>query len=87
LFFAIVALGIIATLISGFYKQILSHGIGVSIVDYGFPFSWYKESWIVYPAMLVVSSYCLECFVLDTIFWSLMITILVTPIIRRKKKV
>ena len=82
----IVAFGSIATLVSGLFRQDLSHRIGVSVVGYGFPSSWYKETWIAHPIMPVVSSYCWECFALDIVFWSLVIAVPVTAIIGRKSK-
>ena len=78
----ILASGSIATLISGFYKQNLSRRLGVSITGYGFPLSWYRESWIVYPTMPVVHSFHWECFGLDIAFWSLIITIPVAIVFR-----
>jgi len=78
----IVATGSISTLISGFYKQNLSDRLGVSITGYGFPFSWYRESWIVFPIMPTVYSFHWECFALDIAFWSLIITLLAVIICR-----
>ena len=69
----IVAFGSVATLISGFYKQDLSHALGVSITGYGFPLSWYKESVIIYPHMPTHYSFSWESFALDISFWSLTI--------------
>ena len=77
------AFGAVATLISGFYKQNLSRGLGVSITGYGFPLSWYRESWIVHPIMPVVCSFHWECFALDIAFWSLIATLLVVIIYKR----
>jgi len=66
--------GSVATLISGFHKQDLSL-IGQSIFGYGFPLSWYRESWTVYPDSPVVYSFSWESFALNIAFWSLVITI------------
>jgi hypothetical protein len=79
----IIAVGSISTLISGFYEQNLSDRVGVSITGYGFPLSWYRESWIVYPTMPVVYSLHWECFALDIAFWSLIATLLIVIIYKR----
>ena len=78
----IIAIGSISTLISGFYKQNLSRSLGVSITGYGFPLSWYRESWIVHPIMPIVYSFHWECFALDIAFWSLIVTLLAVIICR-----
>lgn len=70
----ILSSGSIATLISGFYKQDLSL-IGQSITGYGFPLSWYRESYIAYPNSPTTYSFSWEIFALDTAFWSLIITV------------
>ena len=62
------ALGLVGTLISGFYEQDLSKP-GLSKIGYGFPLFWHGHSSIVYPAMPTVYWYSLESFVLDTAFW------------------
>jgi len=67
---AILSAGCIATLISGFYKQDLSI-LGQSITGYGFPLSWYRESYTVYPGSLTTCSFSWESFALDIAFWSL----------------
>lgn len=71
---AILSAGSIATLISGFYKQDLSL-LGQSITGYGFPLSWYRESYIVYPGSPTTYSFSWESFTLDIAFWSLIITV------------
>jgi len=70
----ILSSGSIATLISGFYKQDLSLP-GQSITGYGFPLSWYRESYIVYPSSPTTYSFSWQSFALDTAFWSLIITV------------
>jgi len=83
----ILASGTIATLISGFHKQNLSHSLGIDITGYGLPLSWYRESQIVYPYMPVVYSLHWECFALDIVFWSLLISIPVAFLTRRKHNI
>jgi hypothetical protein len=70
----ILSSGPIVTLISGFYKQNLSIP-GQSITGYGFPLSWQRESYIVYPGSPTTYSFSWESFALDTAFWSLIIAI------------
>jgi hypothetical protein len=70
----ILSSGSIATLVSGFYKQDLSI-LGQSITGYGFPLSWHRESYIVYPGSPTTYSFSWESFALDTVFWSLIIAI------------
>lgn len=70
----ILSSGFIATLISGSYKQDLSL-LGQSITGYGFPFSWYRESYIVYPGSPTTYSFSWEYFALDIAFWSLIIAV------------
>jgi len=77
----ILSSGSIATLISGFYKQDLSL-LGQSITGYGFPLSWYRESYIVYPDSSTTYSFSWESFALDTAFWSLIITVPVAVVFR-----
>ena len=71
---AILSAGCIATLISGFYKQDLSL-LGQSITGYGFPLSWYRESYIVYPGSPTTYSFSWESFALDITFWFLIIAV------------
>ena len=78
---SIFALGIIATLISGFYEQNLSKP-GLSKIVYGFPLSWHGHSWIVYPGMPTVYWFSLEFFLLDTAFWCLIFASLVVILFR-----
>lgn len=78
----ILASGSIATLVSGLYKQNLSHRLGVSITGYGFPLSWYRESHTVYPGSPIVYSFSWEFFALDTAFWSLIISVLIAVVFR-----
>lgn len=70
----ILSSGSIVTLISGFYKQNLSIP-GQSITGYGFPLSWHRESYIVYPGSPTTYSFSWESFALDTAFWSMIIAI------------
>ena len=79
----IIAFGSIATLISGFYRQNLSNVVGVSVIGYGFPLSWYRVSWIVHLIMPAVHSFHWECFTLDIAFWSLIATLLIVIIYKR----
>ena len=79
--FTILSAGSIATLISGFYKQDLSLP-GKSITGYGFPLSWYRESYIVYPSSSTTYSFSWESFALDTAFWSLIIAVPVEVTLR-----
>lgn len=81
---AILSAGSIATLISGFYKQDLSL-LGQSITGYGFPLSWYRESYIVYPGTPATYSFSWESFTLDITFWSLIIAVLVAVAFRWSK--
>jgi len=67
------AFGSVATLISGFYTQDLSYGIGVSVTGYGLPLSWLKKSTVIYPGEPTRYGFCLESFLLDISFWSLII--------------
>lgn len=69
-------LGLVATLISGFYEQNLSKP-GLSKIGYGFPLIWHGHSWIVYPDMPVLYWFSLELFLLDTTFWCLIFTLVV----------
>ena len=71
---AILSAGSIVTLISGFYKQDLSL-LGQSITGYGFPLSWYRESYMVYPSSPATYSFSCESFALDNAFWSLIVTV------------
>jgi len=71
---AILSAGCIVTLISGFYKQDLSL-LGQSITGYGFPLSWYRESYIVYPGSPTTYSFSWESFALDITFWFLIIAV------------
>lgn len=67
------AFGSFATLISGLCKQNLSQRLGVSITGYGFPLSWYIESYTVYPNSPIVYSFSWESFVLDILIWSVIV--------------
>lgn len=80
----IIAFGSIATLISGFYRQNLSNVVGVSVIGYGLPLSWYRVSWIVHPLMPAIHSFHWECFILDIVFWSLVMAVPVAFLTRRK---
>jgi hypothetical protein len=71
----ILALGLIATLISGFYEQNLSKP-GLSKIVYGFPLNWHGHSWIVYPDMPTVYWFSLGFFLLDTAFWCLIFALM-----------
>jgi hypothetical protein len=66
-------LGLIATFASGLYEQDLSRGVGVSRIGYGFPLSWHGHSWVVYPGNPTIYWFSLESFVLDTVFWCLIL--------------
>ncbi len=81
----IIVVGFISTVVSGVYKQNLSDRVGVSVTGYGFPLSWYRESWIVFPIMPTPKVYSLhwECFALDIAFWSLITSLLVVIIYKR----
>ena len=78
----ILAPGSTITLISGFYKQDLSQGLGVSITGYGFPSSWYKKMVIVYPGEPTHYEFSLKHFILDISFWSLITTLLAVIVYR-----
>jgi len=80
--FILVALtfGSIATLISGLYTQDLSYGLGVSVTGYGLPLSWLKESTTIYPGEPTRYGFCLQSFLLDVSFWSLIIGVSITVI-------
>ncbi len=80
----ILSIGSITTLISGFYKQDLSLP-GQSITGYGFPLSWYRESYIVYPNSPTTYSFSWETFALNLAFWSLIVTVPVAAAFRRFK--
>ena len=69
--FVSVVFGVVLSLVSGFYGRDVSGGLGVSVVGYGLPLSWYTTSWVVYPTSPVVSSYSLQSFILDTAFWTI----------------
>jgi hypothetical protein len=77
----ILSSGTIATLISGLYKQDLSV-LGQSITGYGFPLSWHRESYIIYPSSPTTYSFSGESFALDIAFWSLIITVPVAATLR-----
>jgi hypothetical protein len=68
----IITLGIIATLVSGFYEQNLSNpGPNIYEIGYGFPLVWHGHSWVVFPSGVppALYWYALNSFFLDTVFW------------------
>lgn len=65
--------GVVLALVSGFYQQNLSDRLGVSVMGYGLPLSWYTTSWVVYPTSPVLSSYSWDSFALDVAFWSFIV--------------
>lgn len=69
--FVSVVSGVVLTLVSGFCQRNLSDRIGVSVVGYGLPLSWYTMSWVVYPTSPVLSSYVWQSFAIDTTFWAI----------------
>ena len=69
--FVSVVCGVVLTLVSGFCQRNLSDRIGVSVVGYGLPLSWYTTSWVVYPTSPVLSSYVWQSFAIDTTFWAI----------------
>jgi hypothetical protein len=86
----ILASGFITTLVSGVYAQDLTRGVGASVTGFGFPLSWYKKTIITYPSNPTQHSFVLEFFVLDIVFWSLIMDFPVAVLIRwfktRKKQ-
>ena len=71
--FVAVVSGVVLTLVSGLYQRDLSGKLGVSVVGYGLPLSWYTTSWVVYPTSPVLSSCSWQSFLLDTAFWTLVV--------------
>lgn len=69
----VLSFGLIATFASGFYRRDLSWP-GQSIIGYGFPLSWYEESWIVIPDPPTVYYFYWQFFAFDIMFWSLIAT-------------
>jgi hypothetical protein len=78
------ALGLVATLISGFYEQDFSK-LGLSKIGYGFPLVWHGHSWIVYPTMPTAYWFSSESFLLDTAFWCLISTFIVLIFLKLTK--
>jgi hypothetical protein len=74
--FAVFALGLVATLLSGFYGRNISQYVGVSKFGCGFPLSWHGHSQVVYPGAPVVYWFNCEAFMLDITFWSLIFSLL-----------
>lgn len=77
------ASGPFVALLSGFYARTYSM-IGAAHTDYGLPLGWYKKVVIVYSGTPTCYSFSLEAFVLDIVFWSMMITLLAVIVYRRK---
>jgi hypothetical protein len=80
----VLALGLVATLISGFYEQDLSKP-GLSKIGYGFPLVWHGHSWIIYPTMPTVYWFSSEPFLWDTAFWCLISTLIVLILLKLTK--
>jgi hypothetical protein len=69
------ASGPFITLLSGLFARSYSM-IGAVHTDYGFPLSSYRKVAIVSPGSPTCYSFSLEAFMLDIVFWSMMITLL-----------
>ena len=68
--------GFIATLVTGLYRENLTHGrIGASTIVYGFPLSWLETVTIVYPGNPTLYSLSPLGLLIDFAFWSLVIGI------------
>ena len=68
--------GFIATLVSGLYREDLTHGrIGASTIVYGFPLSWLEKVTIVYPGNPTRYSLSPLGLLIDLAFWSLIVGI------------
>jgi hypothetical protein len=74
---AVFALGLIVTLLSGFYGRNMSENIGVKRIGYGYPLGWHGHSQMIYPGMPVIYWFDWEALMLDVAFWSLIFTLLV----------
>lgn len=78
--------GFAITLISGLYEQNLSIP-GHSLFGYGLPLNWYRRGRsVVYPEPPEHHEYLWENFVLDFIFWSLVVTIVIIAVSKFLKK-
>lgn len=74
--FVILASGPTITLISGLYRWELSIP-GRTNIGYGFPLSWHGQSGpVVYPEVPTVGWFSWESFVLDTVLWSLLVSVI-----------
>jgi hypothetical protein len=79
---AILAFGLAATLVSGFYRRNLSI-LGRTDIGYGLPLAWHGESGpVVFPEVPAVGWSSWEYFALDSAFWFLVITIAITVLSR-----
>jgi hypothetical protein len=79
---AILAFGLAATLVSGFYRRDLSIP-GRTDIGYGLPLTWHGESGpVIFPEVSAVGWLSWEYFALDTAFWSLAITIAIIVLSR-----
>jgi hypothetical protein len=79
---AILSLGLVATLVSGFCRQDLSIP-GKTNMGYGLPLAWHGEYGpVVYPEVPVVGWLSWGYFALDTAFWSLAIGVAVAALSR-----
>lgn len=68
--------GFIATLVSGLYRESLTHGrIGASTIAYGFPLSWLETVTIAYPGNPTRYSLSPLGLLIDLAFWSLIVGI------------
>lgn len=81
----ILAVGSIATLVSGLFTQDLTRGVGASITGYGFPTSWYEKVVMVYPGNPTRYTFSIGSFVLDIAFWSLIVDLPIAVLFRRSK--
>jgi hypothetical protein len=79
---AILVLGLVATMISGFYRRDLSIP-GRTNIGYGLPLAWHGESGpVVYPEVPTSGWLSWGFFALDTAFWSLVSGIAVAALSR-----
>jgi len=76
----------ITTVISGLYERDLTYRLGASITGHGFPLSWYVEVVIIYPGYPTCYSLSMESFVIDIMFWSMIIGVLTVMVFRLKNR-
>ena len=76
--------GFLATLISGLYQR-YSWGLGGSLIEYGFPFSWWFKSSTTSHVIIIQYKFSLRHFLIDVSFWSLIALIILAVIVYRRK--